>query len=803
MAYDVRYQIFFKNAQQDNYRVDILEKDYSGDIKELIAGDSPFKLKYQSGDDSIINAIRASEAVIDFWSDEVTDLHSFYSEDDEKYRIDLYNESVLIANDITLFYEDQAATVVTILNEFNYNIGTNNTDFGIVPGMFVKYLDIFYEITNVIIEPVGGGNYNLEIIVATDPPHDTHTGIEIWQNPDITMNKLLWSGYLVQDNCQEEFQDSPFIVTLNATDNLALGKEIAFDVAAATFFPDNLISKITLFDYIKVILTATGLALPLRIYANIFENTQDDRSDDPANEFFSQTRLFSGMFLNEDGTWQDCYSILEKILSPLNAELNQADGCWNICRKGEAYLFLDNQIAGTEYAANFENPTAINLDPNFTVQHSTPLVPFDHEFLGADAIRRIERPFKFIKNTFNYEQPKQLIVGSDLQKLGAFIGSFIDGDLRYDDYEIPADWKHEDSDPNDTTDDASFIRVVTDTIIDTEVDRYIYTPQIGYGYKWLQFNPIEVSEGDSFDFSLQFKTFNDSTDNYNFHVRFLIITEDGFMYALEKFTPPGGEPYLRWNKSLSGGAAFYKTRTGIIKLVDQSTEYITWSLSEFTLDLTKPILPPIKQDGILLIGIAGANQTNGSFPMVDTVWNSIKLTFTNTINESTKVIGQTHTTSQTENIKNNFDEEINIDDSPRNVIAGTLFTNQLTTFLANIGDIYFTKTQYWHRLQLSEELRLGEITTFERKLLSFKPRTIIEGTFTGLRYSKDGVIRFLTPLNIIQIASLSDLHFVFGPCEFDYMSATWSATLWELYENEDSSDSFSHSYLFKYLYQTS
>lgn len=705
MAYGIKYVFSFKNLQGDIYRGEILEKDFGGVSSIVKAGPRPFLLKYQSGDEQVINAIRASEAEINIYSEEDFSLDDFYSEDDEQFRVDFYCESV------------------------------NGT----------------------------------------------------------ALNKLLWQGYIVQDNCQEEFQDPPYIITLNATDGLALLKDVKFNDVALNYL-DTLVFKHTLLDYIKVAIKSTGVNLPVRIFSNIFENTQSDRGDDPVNEMFSQTRLFSGMFLDTSNAWQNIYDILNVILFPLNATLIQADGYWNIIRFTEAYLFDSNQIAGTKYDADFANPEAVTLDPNFELKSAT-----DYEFLNADAKKSIIRPFQFVKETFNYKQPQELILGLDLQTLGSFIETETIGDLRYDRYNVNSTWKHEDSDPNGFVADSSYIEVVTDTTTETEIERYLVDPNTSNDYKWLQLTTIEVSAGDYFNFEYSVKARNHTPDAaLRISTRFILFTADSKFYDLATV---GGT--LAWSGPTTIPPGLYKVTIGQVLDIptESDTEYQDFNLETFVATGSK--MPVFPVDGILIIGLDGSNNTldNGSISKEDVFMKDFKLTFFNRINESLNIIGQTHTTSQDDNIKNNFDEEINIDDSPRNTIAGTLYTNAITTFSDNIGDIYFTKTQFWHRLQNDEALRLGQLTTFERKLLTFISRTVIEGTYTGIRYG-EAPYKFISPLNIIQIFSLPGLNFLMGICSIDFMNAVFSATLQELYKDTEDDESLTSTYEFKYLYQT-
>lgn len=102
---------------------------------------------------------------------------------------------------------------------------------------------------------------------------------------------------------------------------------------------------------------------------------------------------------------------------------------------------------------------------------------------------------------------------------------------------------------------------------------------------------------------------------------------------------------------------------------------------------------------------------------------SFEITFG--VTEQLNIIGQTHTNTQNQNPKANEDVEIFIDDSPRNSIQGTLF---LSTFTGLLQD----RTTTWMRPTVTEARRLGDITTFEQLFWRRTARTKLEGQMYGL-----------------------------------------------------------------------
>lgn len=700
MAYGLNYTIRFTNRiQNDTFRIEIYQRDYAeSTITELTGAETPVIISYQDGE--LLDPIKASELTFSFNAD-FSALDTFYSDDDERYRVDYYYEDV---SDV-----------------------------------------------------------------------------------------LLWSGYLIQDGVSEPITDIKHPVTLKATDNLALLKNTKLNEAGG----DDLYGKHTLLYYIQICLAQTGLyspdsvidqSLPLRTYVNIFENTTDDRSDADTNDPLNETVLHSNVFQNSDNTWDDCYTVLEKILTDLNASLLQVNGAWVIVRTPE-YKFFDNAIPGTEYIYNgvTTDITAVTLDEGVTIDRTGA----DVYPIAEDQNKSIQRPLKRVFNTFNYNQPA-FIKNTDLQLPdGATpFDTNTAVDLRYDDYNLGTyfpDWIQRGT-------VTSYLEVVTDTAVtpEQEKDRYIVIIGDDSLTGGVQFNPIEVTKGDKLDFTLQWRTDTDTDDLIRFWVRFVLISTTNTDYNLTD-QAGGSNDEFRWvGPSVSAdlwdlGLGIYKEMTNPNNV--DTTEWMQWSLSDS--QWSTDAIPVIPVDGVLLIEVRGTN-AGSETDRQNVYFKDIVLTFTQYVNQSTQIVGQTHKDTGTETNKAISESDLNIDDSPRNIFAGTLFTNAQTNFDytdsttgqdTEIGNLYFTKTYSWHRGDSIEELRLGNIVAFERLYLKYISRLIIEGTFRNLRHDDT---KFITMLSVFSFGWITDKFFLATGMEIDYMDCSFKAKLIEIYGPDSS-----------------
>lgn len=614
--------------------------------------------------------------------------------------------------------------------------------------------------------------------------------------------KLLHTGYLIQDGASEPLTDRKHVITLKATDNLALLKSVKWNEAFG-----NPLGKFPLSFYIRYCLKQTGLysndvildmGLPLRLYGNIFENTTDDRQDDIEADPYAETTLHSGMFQNTSSEWEDCYSILEKILTGLNACIVQANGYWNVLRAPEYWLFDDGQMLGTEYIYNGSGTdvNAITLEPLVTIDRTGANVyPIEE-----DQNKSILRPYRHVLDTFEYNQPV-LIIQQDLQipaDATPFDTDTVDG-IRTDKYDLATyfpDWKQRSL-------DASYLVIETDTNVtpEQEKERFIVTPLVDTGgtdISGVQFNPIVVSQNDRINFSLNWKTYPLDTDSQApFWIRFLLVTDTDIYNLVQDPTeevPPDGDPdnkRLYW-EIIPDNTLWDSDSEGVLMFIVQSvaevtdlTQYQFWQLTDRTIG----VVPPIPVDGMLLIEVLGNN--NKVFDGHDYGWKDINLTIQNFINESIQIVGQTHKDTGTSTIKAISENDVSIDDSPRSTIAGTLFTDALSDFnytdsvsgeQTDLGNIYFTRTVNWHRSDIVEALRLGNIIAQERLQLRHTSRLPIEGSFRNIRYDTD---KFISLLSMFQFGFYDDKRYLPAGMEIDYMNNSFRANLIEIFNEQD------------------
>lgn len=654
MAYANRYKILFKNVQEDTITIYILEKDYAGsEVIELEAGGDPLTIEYQSGDTDVMSPVRGSLARIQYWNKGGYPLTTFASTADDKYKIEVYVDSV-----------------------------------------------------------VGG-------------------------------NQLYWTGFLVQDDCNEPFLPAPNVVSLQATDNLALLKDVALDTAmgGATF------SKLALTSYFQSCLDQTGLELETDIYCNVFENSHLDRSDDPNYEPFSQTKVSTKTFIKSSTEWDDCYTVLEKILDAWKCTLFQANGRWIIIRWPELKSF-SNFIPGTRYSSTWLNPQQITLSGLKTIGKGYPIYP-----VNASAVKSIVRPNKHTKLTFNYEQPYQLVLNSDFSILGALIRSYASGSDTVYEYEATY-WSESVTQYPAGASMEGFIRVIRNQY-GVETGRYmVIKNDVGS----MVSTTFEANAGDKINISFRFKTSDSQAGNVTSVFVFKLTDGVDTYYLDEDGT---------WD--LTVGASFI-TPSG-----DNTNNWQTVSFESNSM--------PISGDFSVFL-----HQCDLSAPYNETLYSDLSIEYVYAVNDQTNVIGHIHKSVQNETVKNTYEKTIFVDDSPKNNLRGAMFLDDGTT-----------KTSLWHRGTTSEELQFGYIQKTDLLFITDSFRKKIEGDFNNLR---DNSSYLFTLLNVFEFSAISGSYFILGPVRFNMKAAMFSGVLEEVWNSAEVYDDTVYTNTFTYIYRT-
>lgn len=737
MAHVLKYQCDFSNAVT-SYTLEIYQKDYAGSVIPITGGASSVVHQWET--DEPKPAIKGSSiaATLINESDNIS-LADLYSTDDEEFKAILVWHTGV--TDINLFegfivQDDSSELMVDYSHEINISA---NDNLGLLKDIPFNKAPAGYALVStdtVTYEIVLSGTVILLVPTAYGDTVKVGDKISIDSGPLYEVASLLEGSGLW----------NLYLVESPAN--------VASTSGSFELFRVDLLTLISLLEVVKRCISGAGLALDTRVFTNINEVTES------AGDCFLEQTFIDPQTFNDGSNWDDCYSVLEKIFTRFNCTLFQAKGYWNIIRWPELRDF-DYSIPGFLYDSDFVFQNGIYLDENAGMFAGWPKFEIGiGETTQAETglQQRITRPFKITKETFNYRQPENLLRNANLQELGNLITSYADGTNMVFEYEMPW-WTIIAGSYTGTP--LYYIRVVYDSV-GNEIARLAVLENGS-----IESYPMPAAEGDRFTFSFSVITDNSQPGNLNFV--FEIKDYDGTTTK-----------YLQDNDTWAVTVGY----TINIPSGDNSNVSHNFQISG-----------TIPYDGELTVSLEDFTGGTG-----ETQYRDITFEYFPMINQSTKIIGHTHTSDQKTLTKNKEEIEIHIDSSPRNSIAGTLFLSSTTGVLRD-------RCGQWNRATRTENKNLGEITTEENLFIRKEPRTLLEGTFYGLISPPEdaGGIDIVDHLSIITLIRYTffPLHnFIFGRLEIDYSNNNASGTLFEMYKDAETDSDLTYYYIFQYLYST-
>jgi len=735
MAYGTKYTASFESTAEETYDVFILEKDYVG--SEIPITLSAVPVRHSWATDEPQPPIKGSSLTLSILNTGSLPISSFYSNNDDQFKIWFYKganklfEGFLVQDDCTELMVDYVHEIVL---SFTDNLGLlkdvaldkDVPDFGGYP--CTAYFDFVSVVPDNFIYL-----YNTDFIPVVSTPFTISGHIEAAANAawtPIAVTSLGGNNWKVQvvDGAFTDMQAWPCIISGSAT--------------------INLYNRNTLLNIIRVCLANTGLALDSHIYANIFELSNDD-----SRAFLEQTYIDPQTFI-DDENFKNCYEVLEIILGRFGLTLFQANGVWNIIRWHEfRYYTSPYPVDYFIYNSAMEYTGAGTMNNLLVTGFEEAIYPEN------GLTRSIIRPWQFETEKFDYEQPKYLLRNFDLQDLGALITSYTSGANTNYEYEFTGWQTNGVYSPYPDI----FIRVVRVTATNEEIERYaVIDGQSGAPGLAAESFPLEVATGDKLTFEFTYRTNTSQPGAATTYIGVRLFDGTTTLYADK-------DPNVNWDTGLINWP--FTIPVGANNNENQNVVVETGA---------------IPFDGLVFLYLPQV--TTSPSPGDETQIKDIRLTYTPFINDSTKIIGQTHKSLSDEvSVKNTQSIEVLTDDSPRNSIAGTLYKPSFTSLVQD-------RTSLWYRIQASaEEKRIGEIISTESLVIRLIPRAKLEGTFYGLT----GV----SMLAILTNNALPTYNFIFGSLEIDYRNNSFTGTQYEMYiDDEIDIPRPGVTYEFKYLY---
>lgn len=536
-----------------------------------------------------------------------------------------------------------------------------------------------------------------------------------------------WIGYLMNDDIQEDWIDTFHYITLRATDGLG-----QIQGAPVT----TIDGQADIEEYLSYAIASTPIPnfIGTVIVNNLFYDGMQDKADGnfhPLNQVDVDGKTFEGLNNQE---------ILERVNRAWGQTIYQYRGVWWIARQEE--FIHNNTIRGITKGIFSNNGLNKDFTVNIGVDESIkPVAPL--------MLRTIRRPFKETRINYRIEYPRELFCNQ----------SFLNGDVilpTTNTFTIDC-WtllKGAVNAPVAGTTD--WYRKEERDVDDNITDNYVYFEKDTTQH-WMKSQPITLNQDDKIVFSVDFRAQGAAASG-----------QANIAIAMLQFEPFTGSTYY----TLNDDGDWIPTNTSYstnVKRVNMSyaagESLLTWKNLEVR---TKGVPAP----GRLYVSLFNTMTSN---PFRDANFKGLEVQ----IRESSfipGVLGDFDKYTLTETIRQNYEEQIYLDDSNNRSHKGALFYSGNLT-----GD-------NWYRYDYpSERLTFKRHNAIAKMLLNRRNRYQLEVNMLGLKYPDNGTDRIVWLMNkFVFVDDAPNKQFMItNLSEMDFYNSTWKANLIEVWDSSD------------------
>jgi hypothetical protein len=553
----------------------------------------------------------------------------------------------------------------------------------------------------------------------------------------------VWTGYVLQDDFQEVWDDTNHFLIIRAYDGLGMLKDIPLADNGA-----ELVGKFTPFELLNYSLQGAPNT-PLTRYA-IINNLYHDSMTDLDSPLF-QCYIDAKTFQQDATTYDDKLTVIEKINSAFSQTLFQYNNRWYFFRFEELYTSYNNNLIGNLW--NLGVPSGINQRFDIEVGVDREVKPISPEML-----RLIQKKTKFDEIDFSYD-PFDEVFNNETFARGVFVSSTANSKTyTLNDWTFQAGSFISPITPSGNF-DCKIREVYLSSLKGGLLERYIYmssTLAAGATSCWLLSNAVKINQTSFLNITLDIR--KERSLQENAPVVYVIIESGaGYYWLNEEGT---------WTFATNLGFA------GPVRLNSLSgtnVETTEWNTVQVNSDL-------VPADGMLTLRLHHFNNIN--FATSVSYFKNLKVEVLNGFENGDflrKITGINSLYTKSGTIVNSSKNDTYLDDHFSALHKGAVFQSNGTTLTdAN-----------WHRLRYPSETfglrRQNATARWEHNRVN---RNKIDVNFFGLMWT-DNVT--LTPIGLLNTLRFLDddpnkVYWIANLKEVDYAAGTWSATLEEVYD---------------------
>jgi len=253
-----------------------------------------------------------------------------------------------------------------------------------------------------------------EIQIVTNSSGVTSDSFIADQDTDIEINFYCnnlftpyWSGFVLQDDFSESYEDTNHILTITASEALGGLKDKPLSNGGV-----EITTKVTPLQLIEYCLANTSKPLTdYLVFNNLYHSSMGTTLPDTA---LNQAKIDPRSFETSPREYEDCYTVLDKVNTAFNQTIFQYENKWFIYRIED--LYTSGNIRGYQNLGG--TVTTLNKRYDVEVGKAREVKP-----VAPQMIRFINRKPKESIVTFNYDRLVEVIKNSSFAR-GALIATY-------------------------------------------------------------------------------------------------------------------------------------------------------------------------------------------------------------------------------------------------------------------------------------------------------------------------------------------------------------------------------------------
>lgn len=566
-----------------------------------------------------------------------------------------------------------------------------------------------------------------------------------------------WYGYILQDNFQETWLSTDHILTLTATEGIGQLSEKQFSDDG-----DEVVGRITPWSAIGYCLQDTVQNLiQSRVYNSLYHSSMNDTNTDMC---LDQCYFDARTFAIEPKQYESKLDVLNKINTSFCQTMFQYKGQWYFLRLEDLYIPTNtdlrgfrNQIGGTRATINKRYDANIGVGENMQ-----PITP--------EMLRYIIRRTKRDRVIRDYEMFAECVPNSSFTR-----GTLISENASLRETTL-ANWNFYYGTWLSKNNNSG-IYAVSELFVDTILsERYAFFRLRDSEFSWIESEYCYIRTFDTIKltFDVKYKDFNIATYATNYWINKNVVSfkDKDILIASLYLETAYGNYWLNKDGRWILNDPLEEYPTGQLRIVvdpDKDILATEWQ----TVSVTSDPMPYAGKFKVQFWGFLRDGYVDNQLEVKNFSLETIPVF--NTDERRSNITGHEFYYEKTENLRNVNEYAIYLEDNVSYNFKGTLFQPDATT-LTNAE---------WFRYRYNTEsfpfIQEALIAYWEHNKYN---RNKIDVSCYGLKFNNN-----TEPIGLINTFIFVDddpdkIYYVLNMKEIDFDSATWTATLIEVYDTQ-------------------